>query len=214
MRIKTRTVAVIVAHPDDETLWAGGTMLSAPQKEYFILSLCRKSDADRAPKFEKALQAYGATGAMADMDDGPEQTPLQRGEVERAILNLLPLRHYDRILTHSPFGEYTRHRRHEETGRAVLGLWKQGKLKTSQLWLFAYEDGGRVYLPVADDDATLTYTLPHDLWERKHDIITHIYGFNKTSWEAQTTPKREAFRQFSAADQAYAWIKACSEITT
>jgi len=28
--LSAKTVAIIVAHPDDETLWAGGTILSHP----------------------------------------------------------------------------------------------------------------------------------------------------------------------------------------
>jgi LmbE family N-acetylglucosaminyl deacetylase len=48
-----KAVAVIVAHPDDETLWAGGTILSHPSWQWFIVCLCRGSDKDRAPKFLK-----------------------------------------------------------------------------------------------------------------------------------------------------------------
>ena len=42
-----KAVAVIVAHPDDETLWAGGTILSHPSWQWFIVCLCRGSDKDR-----------------------------------------------------------------------------------------------------------------------------------------------------------------------
>ncbi len=50
-RLNSKKVAIIVAHPDDETLWAGGTILSHPAWECFIICLCRGSDADRAPRF-------------------------------------------------------------------------------------------------------------------------------------------------------------------
>lgn len=42
-----KKVALIVAHPDDETLWAGGAILSNPSPEYFIISLSRRSDTER-----------------------------------------------------------------------------------------------------------------------------------------------------------------------
>ena len=61
------------------------------------------------------------------MDDGPEQFPLEEATVESAILALLPKQHFDLVITHSPSGEYTKHLRHEETGRAVIRLWKNGK---------------------------------------------------------------------------------------
>ena len=57
-----KTVAVIVAHPDDETLWTGGMMLSHGEWNVFIGSLCRASDTNRAPKFFQALKVIGAKG--------------------------------------------------------------------------------------------------------------------------------------------------------
>jgi len=205
MNNETKTVAVVVAHPDDETLWAGGAILGNPGKSYFIASLCRKDDPDRAPKFNKALNALGAGGVMGDMDDGPEQTPLADEAVEQAIMQLLPARQYDLAITHSIYGEYTRHRRHEEIGRAMISLWASGRLSINEFWAFAYSDGSRAHLPVADISAPIYDKLQPDLWEKKYDIITRIYGFDKNSWEARTTPRDEAFHQFFTAGEALTW---------
>ena len=68
-----KTVAIIVAHPDDEILWAGGTILTHPDCELFVVSLCRGNDNDRAPKFFKALKVLKAKGRIGVLDDGPEQ---------------------------------------------------------------------------------------------------------------------------------------------
>jgi LmbE family N-acetylglucosaminyl deacetylase len=206
MDTKEKTVAIIVAHPDDETLWAGGTILSQTSWECFIVSLCRKNDPDRAPKFEQALKTLKAKGKMGNLDDGAEQTPLSENEVQETILRLLPARDFDLIITHSIKGEYTRHRRHEETGKAVITLWDSGRLDTQELWAFAYEDGRKTYQPIAIEEAPVFHPLPHDLWERKYNIITNIYGFSKNSWEAQTTPKEEAFWQFFDAEKAHKWL--------
>jgi LmbE family N-acetylglucosaminyl deacetylase len=203
---ETKKVAIIVAHPDDETLWAGGTILSHPEWACFIISLCRKSDPDRAPKFEIVSKILGAESWMGNLDDGPEQTPVSPDEVEGIILKLLPFFKFDLIITHSIYGEYTRHLRHEEIGRAVINLWHSGKIQTNELWAFAYEDGGRKYYPIAMEDAPLFFPLPHDVWEQKHSIITNTYGFKSESWEAQTTPKEEAFWQFLNAGEAYQWL--------
>ena len=102
---KTKSVAIIVAHPDDETLWAGGTILSQPSWRCFIVTLCRASDADRAPKFFRALKEFGAEGKMGDLDDGPDQVPLAEDQLQEALLQLLPQNYFDLILTHSPVGE-------------------------------------------------------------------------------------------------------------
>ena len=115
-----KSVAVIVAHPDDETLWTGGTILSHPLWKCFIVCMCRRNDIDRSARFYNALKILKAEGIMGNLDDGPEQEPIEENEIEQAILNLLPAKHFDLVITHCPSGEYTRHRRHEETGQAVL----------------------------------------------------------------------------------------------
>jgi LmbE family N-acetylglucosaminyl deacetylase len=196
-KIKSKEVAVIVAHPDDETLWAGGILLEHTEWQCFIICLCRKHDADRAPKFHKALNVFLATGAMGDLDDGPEQLPLDQEDIESAILDLLPKRYYDLIITHNPLGEYTRHLRHEEIGSAVLSLWKEGRLSSNELLVFAYEDGNKKYFPKAMKVADIYMELPAELWNLKYNIITDIYGFDRDSWEAKVTPKAEAFWRFT-----------------
>jgi LmbE family N-acetylglucosaminyl deacetylase len=199
-------VAVVVAHPDDETLWAGGTILSHREWTWTIVTICRRSDPDRAAKFLLVLDRLGADGAMADLDDGPDQHPIDVRVVEETVLSLLPRTEYDILVTHSPFGEYTRHRRHEETARAVAQLWSQGRLRTRRLWMFAYEDGDKQYLPRAIERAHLVTRLDGRLWEEKAAIIQHAYGFERDSWESQTTPRVEAFWCFDNAGQYRAWL--------
>jgi len=193
-----RHCVVIVAHPDDETLWVGGTILMHPESEWTVITLCRKSDPDRAPRFFKALEGLHAAGIMGDLDDGPEQTPLDTRKVQATILELLPSDRFDMIITHSPCGEYTRHRRHEETAKAVRALWKSKGLFAKELWMFAYEDGDGKYLPRAIDDADVKGKLPDEIWRKKYDIITNVYGFSPDSFEAKTTPKEEAFCCFKS----------------
>lgn len=199
-------VAVIVAHPDDETLWAGGTLLNHPLWDCFIISLCRGKDLDRAPKFLTVVEQLKAKGEMGDLDDGPDQRPLPEKEIEQTILTLLPSRKYDLIITHNPNGEYTRHLRHEETSKAVIRLWKRGDISTKSLWTFAYEDGQGKYLPKARLSAPLHFKLLSATWQLKHALITDTYGFAQESWEAKTTPKEEAFWVFNAAFEAEKWL--------
>jgi LmbE family N-acetylglucosaminyl deacetylase len=193
---KSKTVALIVAHPDDETLWAGGTILGHRVWNCFVVCLCRKSDPERSRKFFSALKALGSDGVMGDLDDGPMQEPLVEAEVGQAILSLLPFQHFDLIITHDQNGEYTRHLRHEETGRAVKNLWRTGRISCSELWTFAYEDGNRKYYPRPVQDTAVYKTLSKRIWMKKLRIITEIYGFAPDSWEAETTPAAEAFRKY------------------
>jgi len=195
----------MVAHPDDETLWAGGALLGHPEWRCHIWTLCRASDADRAPKFRRVLKRLGAEGTMADLDDGPEQLPLPDAVVQEAVMALAGDREYDLFFTHAPWGEYTRHLRHEEVSRAVMALWQCGRLRAKGLRVFAYEDGGRTYLPLAREDADLRQVLLPEVWEAKYRIITELYGFDPESWEARATPRVEGFWCFDAPDVLAQW---------
>src|SRR4030042_2759763 len=204
---KSKAVAIIVAHPDDETLWAGGTILSLPSWHWFIVCLCRGSDKDRAPRFLRTMQVLGSEGIMGDLDDGPEQRPLDEIELERAILQLLPSMHFDLIISHNPDGEYTRHVRHEETSKAVIKLWHAGKISTNELWTFAYEEGNKEYYPRPVENAPIYRVLTKRIWLRKYSLITGTYGFEKSSFEAETTPLAESFWQFTNPYDAQKWLK-------
>ena len=190
---KYTNCAVIVAHAADETLWAGGTLLLHPETRWSIVTVFRENDADRAAGFQKALEQYNAKGAMGDLDDGPEQKPHRTIELEDAIMDLLPSDRYDLILTHGLWGEYAGDKRHEGIARAVIALRESERLAATEVWMFAYEDGGKKYLPRPIDDADVYLRLPKDVWDQKYEILTHTYGFAPDSVQAKTTPKDETF---------------------
>lgn len=194
--------AVIVAHPDDETLWSGGTILMHPDSCWTVVTLTRGSDLDRAPRFHKALERYNARGIMGDLDDGPEQTPLRAVDVQDAIMDLLPSDRLDLILTHGPWGEYTSHKRHEEVSKAVMTLRESERLRVGEVWMFAYDDKGGKRLPQPLADADVYMRLPEEVWEEKRRIITQVYGFAADSFEARATPRDEAFWVLGKTDSA------------
>lgn len=192
-----KKVAIIVAHPDDEILWCGGTIINHPEWQCFVVCLCRKNDPDRAPRFYNVLKSIKANGIMGDLDDGPDQIPLAEDVVKRAIQVLLPADDFGLVITHSPAGEYTRHRRHEEIGNAVIQLWQGGQINTRELWAFAYEDGVGKYLPRPVQTADLFFPLTDKTLQKKYNMINTEYNFSKDSWEARTTPNAEAFWRFT-----------------
>jgi LmbE family N-acetylglucosaminyl deacetylase len=202
-----KNVAIIVAHPDDETLWAGGTILSHPSWNCFVVCMSRRNDEDRAPKFNNALKVLKSDGIMGNLDDGPGQLQLDEKDVQCAILELLPKKQYDLIITHNPNGEYTKHIRHEEVSKAVILLWHKGEISTNELWTFAYEDGNKEYYPKPIETASIYRKLMNRIWLRKYSIITETYGFDKDSWEAQSTTQSEAFWKFTDPYQSQRWLK-------
>ncbi|ADY52324.1 LmbE family protein [Pseudopedobacter saltans DSM 12145] len=204
---KLKNIAVIVAHPDDETLWAGGTILNHYDWQVFVLSLCRGDDADRAPKFKLALKTLRAKGAMGCLDDGVQQTPLTPYEIQNTILNLLPAKVYDLVITHNPSGEYTYHRRHIEVSEAVINMWKTHQIRSKELWTFAYYDGEKKFYPRANKKAPIRIQLTLPIYDIKYEIINKIYGYPKEGWEACTTPSTEAFWSFKDPEEAVQWLE-------
>ncbi|TFH18169.1 PIG-L family deacetylase [Candidatus Bathyarchaeota archaeon] len=212
---KSLTVGVIVAHPDDETIWAGGLVLMNPDWRWHFISLCRGSDPDRAPRFIQAVHKLGGEGWIGDLDDGSEQTPLDEVKVRQTILSLLPNRDYDLVITHSPQGEYTRHRRHEECSKAVTMLWRNGLISIKELWMFAYRDsgkGGKDDLPQAIKTAHKIVHLSDYIQLKKHRIITDDYGFAPESYEANIVLGEEAFWCFHSPPQVREWLQERGEL--
>ena len=142
---------------------------------------------------------------MADLDDGPDQTPLAEETVKAAILNILPAGSFELLLSHAPDGEYSRHRRHEEVSRAVAALWSDGNIPASRMGMFAYQDSQGKILPTAIQQAHCLYELPPEVFSEKYRLITQVYGFDPSSWEARSVPHQEAFWCFSTPQEFNAW---------
>lgn len=87
--------AIVVAHPDDETIWAGG--LAARLKCDIVCCSIPKRDPVRALKFYDACEQLKCRGVVLPAQENPPY-PLD--------LSLLDLEKYDHIFTHNEVGEY------------------------------------------------------------------------------------------------------------
>ena len=193
-----KNALVIVAHPDDETIWMGGTILKNKNWKWTILSLCRKNDADREPKFMEVCSFYGAEGIISDLDD-EKLKPLQVNEVIKKIKQNLKKINYNYIFSHGENGEYG-HLRHKEVHQAVKQMAENKELKCDRIYFFSYVPGektaphdSKLKIPVPDKDSDLLVELNESEYNDKIKIITQIYGFRGNIFETLSCNKKEAF---------------------
>ncbi|HIH09114.1 MAG TPA: hypothetical protein HA254_00420 [Candidatus Diapherotrites archaeon] len=184
---------VVVAHPDDETIWMGGRIMHEKGWEWTILSLCRKDDTDRKPKFFKACSELGARGFISDLDDEhPEQDLHSLDEVVKRVEPIVADKQFDFVFTHGPNGEYG-HKRHIETHNAVKEMVEGGEITCANFLCFDYIAKNEPFRAEPNPKSFGKFALSPQEFARKKYLIEDVYGFSKDSFESISCTKNEHF---------------------
>lgn len=171
----------VVAHPDDETIWMGGELLS-DKIDWVIFSLCRADDSDRAPKFKAVCDYYGAEGIISNLEDeGIMNIAESLPEIKKRISEHFKNAVFDYIFTHGSNGEYG-HERHIGTHLAMKEILQEGTLKCDKLFFFSY--GLDSKKRIVNDKSDFTVKLDNELLSTKKNIVERLYGFEKKSFES------------------------------
>jgi LmbE family N-acetylglucosaminyl deacetylase len=191
---------IIVAHPDDEIIWMGGTILEQPNINWTILSLCRKEDPDRKNKFYTVCKKLNANCIISDIED-EKLNPIPINDIAKEIISILPEKEFDLIYTHGNNGEYG-HRRHKEIHKAVKKLVKNSSLRCNKLFTFSYKLGNEIVpdipqlkIPVPSKKSDTYVKLTEDNYKKKISLVKDMYGFGVESFEVLSCNRIEAFKQ-------------------
>jgi LmbE family N-acetylglucosaminyl deacetylase len=115
-----RRAALVIAHPDDETLWCGGLLRRNSGRFLVICCSIPRTDPIRACKFYNACAALGVEGRVLPVVETEPKQQLRNLE----FLDSFNLSEFDLIVTHNAEGEYG-HAHHQHVHRHVMERWPQ-----------------------------------------------------------------------------------------
>jgi LmbE family N-acetylglucosaminyl deacetylase len=195
--VKNKRAIAIVAHPDDEIIFMGGTIMKNPQIDWTVFSLCRASDKDREPKFWRVCAKNKVKGIIADVEDKDKMNVAKSVPVIAKIITAkLKNKQFDYIFTHGANGEYG-HKRHSGVHQAVSKLIDNKILKPEAVFYFNYKKISRHVGAPFTVKAGTDYLLklsPTEL-KKKKEIVAYMYGYEINGIDVSYCTNPEAFKK-------------------
>lgn len=177
---------MIVAHPDDETLWAGNHLLN---EHYLVVCITNGDHKTRRAEFEKAMKITKDYGVILNYPDNPNHVKNDWAKVKESIRKdidyILNYKEYDTINTHNPEGEYG-HIQHRFTSFMVTENCVKNE-RTDKLYYFGkYYEKKELHLNVKNallpEQANEKEKLMGTVYKSQgyaHRIFDHMVPYEK-----------------------------------
>lgn len=185
---------VIVAHPDDETIFFGGTILSLKNRGFKVIVVTDgNADGHGKSRRDQLLEACSQLGAReCEQWDFPDIYE-SRLNTEQLIERIAKLPMPKQVFTHGILGEYG-HPHHQDVSWAVHKYFHN----KTPVWSVAY-----------NSFASKTVRLTKKVYQTKADIYSRIYH-SETVRFARVLPvhNQEGFHkvEFAEVDHLYSYF--------
>lgn len=120
---------MIVAHPDDETLWGGAHLLDS---SYFVVCITNGNNKTRASEFQSVMNQSGNVGLILSY---PDKTAGMRDnwmhvhtQLQEDLNQIITYKPWKDIVTHNVAGEYG-HIHHKMTHQLVTAVYDANELQ-------------------------------------------------------------------------------------
>lgn len=136
------TNLMIVAHPDDETIWGGAHLMEG---KWFVVCMTNQFFTLRKNEYRNVLNSLGVKGIILDYPDlykgldGKWRIDQWKYNIQDALANdintIINYKNWDQIVTHNPAGEYG-HIHHKYVNTAVKNSCSTNTKTFQKLWYF------------------------------------------------------------------------------
>lgn len=154
---------VIIAHPDDETLWAGNFIT---KEKCLVLCITNGNNAVRRDEFLRVMKETNNYGIILNYPDNPNKIRSTWKKEKTAIQNdieyLIGYKPWTKIITHNPEGEYG-HIHHRSTSMMVTNICTRNKIENRLYYFEKYMKSNKV--------VTLPATLAAEQIQHKHYLM-------------------------------------------
>ena len=129
---------MIVAHPDDETIWGGAHLL---KDNYLVVCITCGTNRTRVEEFKKALaisnDSYVMLGYPDKKNNQRDDWSLSYNNIKKDLEKIIKLKNWDIIVTHNIDGEYG-HIHHKMTHSIVKSIYENNNINSSLYFFGKY----------------------------------------------------------------------------